>query len=146
MTANTSPIYGLTPKTPFAKITAADTGSDGTGANVASIYTVGTNGAFLLKMVFSPRSTSGSTTTSSAVARIYINNGSSIGTGSNNALIREIPLPTVSVTTAAVYTAVALGIEVAFDVQLPASYVIACGITIMSANTCWDVSCWASDY
>jgi hypothetical protein len=144
MTANTSPIFTLTPKNGYAKATAADATQDGTNANVVSGYTAGANGSFVLKLMCQPISTSGSTTTNAAALRIYINNGSTIGTASNNILIKEVTLPATAVNQTG--TAEAIGIEVPLNIQLQASYVLAFGVTSFAANTQWNICTIVGDY
>ncbi len=145
MAANTSPIFTLTPQNNWGKVTGADTGTDGTDADVVLICTFGSNaGGFIQKLIFQPISTSGSTTTSAAAARIYINNGSTVGTATNNLLFKEITLAATAVNTAA--TAAALGYELPFNFQCPISYRIYCGITAMAANTQWNVLAITGDY
>lgn len=145
MAQNTAPIFTLTPQISFASITTADTSTDGTGAHVTSICTANaTNGSFIQKLVFQPKSTSGSTSTNAAAARIYINNGSTVGTAANNVLFKEVTLPSVAVNTAG--TAAAFGLEVPLNIQLKAAYVIYVGITSMAANTDWDITAVLGDY
>ncbi len=145
MAANTSPIYSNVPKISWAKVSAADSSTDGTDADVQLIFTAdATDGSYVNRLVFQPRSTSGSTTTSAAVGRIYINNGSTVGTGTNNVLFREVLLPATAVNTGA--TAPALGYVHPLNIQLPASYRIYVGITAIAANTNWDVTGYGGDY
>ncbi len=144
MTANFNPTFTLTPKSPFAKVTAADTGTDGTGANVKLILTAGADGSFLRGLFLQPLSTSGSTNTSAAALRLYINNGSSVGTASNNALFYEWSLPVVAVNVSA--TAAALGIFLPFNFQIQSTYAIYGGITAIAANTNWNIFPIEADY
>lgn len=144
MPANTLPIYTITPQIAWGKVTAADGSQDGTDADVQLILTAGSNGSFIQKLVFQPISTSGSTTTSAAAARIYINNGSTVGTGTNNVLYRELSLAATAVNVSA--TAAALGPEVPLNIQLKASYKIYVGVTAIAANTQWNVIAVYGDY
>lgn len=145
MPANTSPIFTNVPEVSWAQVTTADTTTDGTGANVVLVFTAdATDGSYIQKLVFTPRSTSGSTSTSLAVARVYINNGSTPGTASNNVLYKELALPVATVNTAA--TAAVNSPELALALQLPASYRIYVGITVMAANTNWAVTGQGGDY
>lgn len=138
---NTNPIYTITPKNPWGKVTAADTGTDGTGANVVLIWTAdATNGGFLQKITLQPISTSGSTTTNAAVARFYLNNGSSVGTAANNILFAEVGLSAISVNTSATTATISPVLPCLFQVQ--AGYAIYIGITSMAANTQWNA--WAT--
>lgn len=144
MAANTSPIYTLTPKNPWGKVTAADTGTDGTGANVVLVYTAGADAGFLQRLIMQPISTSGSTTTSAAAIRFYMNNGSSVGSAVNNVLFQELSLSAIAVNTSA--TAATIGYQVPFLFQIQAGYAIYCGITAMAANTQWNVMAVCGNY
>jgi len=145
MTANTSPIFTLTPIITWASITAADGSQDGTDADVKLLFTANaTNGSFIQRLIFQPISTSGSTTTSAAAGRIYINNGSTVGTAANNTLIKEITLAATAVNVAG--TTASLNYEVPLNFQLPPSYRIYAGITAMAANTAWQGCAIGGDY
>lgn len=145
MAANTSPIYTLIPLNNWAKVSGVDGGTDGTDADVQLCHTAdATDGGFINRLIFQPISTSGSTTTSAAAGRIYINNGSTVGTAGNNLLFKEVTLPATAVNTAG--TASAPGIEVPLNIQLQAGYRIYIGVTAMAANTQWNVLAIAGDY
>lgn len=144
MAANTSPIFTLTPKSSWGKVTGVDSGTDGTDADVVLIYTAGTDGSFIQKLIFQPISTSGSTTTSAAAGRIYINNGSTVGTGTNNLLFKEITLSAQAVNTTA--TAGVFSFDVPINFQMQASYKLYVGVTAMAANTQWNVLAVSGDY
>lgn len=143
-TGNTAPIFSGTPKNGFAKVTGVDGGTDGTDADVVLLYTAGSDGAFINFLNFQPRATSGSTTTSVAVGRIYINNGSTVGTGTNNVLFREVTLPATAVNVAG--TTPALGVLHPMNIQIQSGYRIYIGVTAMAANTSWDVTAISGDY
>jgi hypothetical protein len=88
MTANTAPIFTLTPNAVISPaVTAANTATDGTG-NTTTIFTGGANGSMLRGIVFKATGTNAAT-----VARIFLNNGSTSATATNNALIGELSLP-----------------------------------------------------
>lgn len=145
MPANTSPIYTATPKIGFAKVTAADGSQDGTDADVKLVFTAdATDGSFLNRLIAQPISTSGSTTTSAAALRIYINNGSTVGTASNNQLIKEWSLAAIAVNVTA--TTAAIGYEIPFNIQIPAGYAVYVGVTAMAANTQWNITSIHGDY
>lgn len=144
MPANTSPIYTLTPRKSWGKATAADTTQDGTSAGVVSVFTAGANGSYIRSFTFQPISTSGSTTTNTAAGRIYINNGSSIGTATNNVLEFEIQLGATVVNLTA--TAPAFNIVVPYFIQIPINYVVAFGCTSFASNTQWNCIATGGDY
>ena len=88
MTANTTPIFTLTANTPVGQtITTANTAKDGTGT-VVTVLTGGANGSLVGGITIRPIGTNIAT-----VARIFLNNGSTNATPTNNSLISEITLP-----------------------------------------------------
>lgn len=145
MAATTAPIFTQVPKISWVQVSGVDGGTDGTDADVQLVFTAdATDGSYLQKLVLQPRSTSGSTTTSAAAARVYINNGSTVGTASNNVLYREATLPATSVNVAG--TTGALAVEIPLNIQLPAGYRVYVGITAIAANTQWAVTGVGGDY
>jgi hypothetical protein len=145
MSANNNPIYTLIPKNTWGKVTAADTTEDGTSAGVVLVYTAqASDGGFIQKLIFQPISTSGSTTTSAASGRIYLNNGSTVGSATNNLLIGEITLPATAVNLTA--TAAALSLHFPLNFQMQAGYQIYVGVTAIAANTQWNVLGIAGNY
>ena len=144
MAASTSPIFTLTPVISWQSIGGVDGSQDGTDADVELVFTGSTDGSFIQRIIFQPISTSGSTTTSAAAGRIYLNNGSTPGTAANNTLIKEITLAATSVNVAA--TTAAFGYEVPLNFQIPNTYRIYVGITAMAANTAWQVTAIGGNY
>jgi hypothetical protein len=94
MAANTSPIYSLAPDIQWGSIAlkTANTGKDGTGTLDSTIMTVftadATNGGYVQKIRFRAAGTNVAT-----VARVFINNGSTNATVTNNILWEDITLP-----------------------------------------------------
>jgi hypothetical protein len=87
MTANTNPIFITTPSSGIAAfVTGANTATDGTGT-VSTVFTAGANGGILQGI-----RVKGNGTNSASVMRVFLNNGSSASTTTNNALIGELPL------------------------------------------------------
>jgi hypothetical protein len=145
MAANTSPIFTLTPKNGFAKVTGVDGSQDGTDADVKLVFTSdATVGSFFQRLICQPMSTSGSTTTSAAALRVYLNNGSTVGTAANNQLIKEFSLAAIAVNVAG--TTASIGYELPFNFQLAPGYAIYVGVTAMAANTQWNVTFIGGDY
>jgi hypothetical protein len=144
-TANKSPIFTLTPRNGFAKVTGVDGSMDGTDADVKLVFTAqAVDGSFLQRLIAQPISSSGSTTTSAAALRIYMNNGSSVGTAANNQLIKEWSLAAITVNVAA--TVMSTGYEIPLNFQLAPGYAIYVGVTAMAANTQWNVTSIHGDY
>ena len=146
MTANTAPRFTAVPKNGFCKVSGVDSSTDGTDADVVLLFTANaTDGSKVGTITFTPRSTSGSTSTSQACARIYLNNGSSVGTGTNNCLIAEKSLVAGTVNTAAIVAADG-ATAITLNMELQAGYCLYVGITAMAANTNWDVMVEAGDF
>lgn len=116
MVANTAPIFSKQAHASWVNgITAANTAKDGTGT-VDTIFTAdATNGSFLQKLIIRPRGTNVAT-----VIRVFINNGATNTTASNNALIGEVTLPATTNTE----TAAIQGTEISFNLPIPAGYKI----------------------
>jgi len=87
--ANTVPIFVLTPNIgiPAGPVLTANTALDGTGTSVL-LFTAGANGSRIDEIRIYPLGTNVAT-----VLRIFINNGSTTGTATNNSLAYEITIP-----------------------------------------------------
>lgn len=145
MTANTNPIYTLTPRISWGiadgnggaagPLKTANTAMDGTGT-VLSVFTAGANGSYVQRLIARAAGTNIAT-----VLRVFINNGSAQGTIANNILIGEISLPA----TAANAAAALQPIELQLNFPLPASYVInvTLGTTVVAG---YLVSVLGGDY
>jgi hypothetical protein len=84
MSANTSPIFGLTPRVAgITTGTSANTNKDGTGT-VATVITAGSNGSKINRIFFQHMGSNTDT-----VVRVFVNNGSTNVTATNNYLIHE---------------------------------------------------------
>jgi len=96
--ANTDPIFSLVPNIAFATIAGANTSADFTTVtNAALIFTGSTDGSLLreIRVKFAP-----GTNTAAAAARVWLNNGSTTGTATNNSLIGEFTVPATTAATA----------------------------------------------
>lgn len=114
MTANTSPIFPLTPNLSWGKLLAANTAKDGTGT-VVTVFTAGANGARLDYLKVRALGTNVAT-----VLRVFVNNGSDPTVDANNSLILE---QTIAASTLSEVAALADNI-VQLDLSLPAGYKI----------------------
>jgi hypothetical protein len=112
---NTSPIYTSSGDTQWVvSATTANTTRDLTSGTLYLAFTASSSGGYVQRMRFRPLGTNVSAT----VARIFINNGGSTNTASNNALWDEISLPATSASeTSALST-----YEVPLNFALPAGY------------------------
>ena len=137
MPANTSPIFPLTPKTPITTVlTTANTALDGTGA-VVELYTAGANGGYVEQIKIQHLGTNSSAT----VFRVFLNNGSTNATATNNALLYEetIAANTLSQVAKSVETSITCGIAIQAGYKLYATI----GTTITAGVI---ATCIAGDY
>lgn len=126
MPANTSPVFPLTPVIPVGQTLAtANTAKDGTGT-VATLYTAGANGSKLSGVQIAYTGTSVAT-----VLRLFINNGSTNATATNNSLYKSVAIPANTLSE----VAAANDIPVSLDLTLPAGYKLMAtiGTTIAAA-------------
>jgi hypothetical protein len=95
MAANTAPIFSLLGDVQWSvsAMTTANTTKDLTSGTIYLTFTAdATNGGFVQRIRFRSLGTNSNAT----VARIWINNGSSTGTASNNTLFDEITLTSIT--------------------------------------------------
>lgn len=110
MPANTSPIFSVTPAVEWSGlVVSANTTTDLTSGTIYAIFTAGSNGSYLQRIRFRHLGTNVAT-----VARVWINNGSTTGTSTNNTLWDEITIAanTVSQTAAAINYELPLGFAI----------------------------------
>lgn len=102
MAQNTSPIFIGVPRVSFVDLsTSAVTSTDGTDANVKTVFTADATDGSKIEDVYVVHK---GTNSSATVVRFWINNGSTAGTASNNTLVYEMTmaLNTLSQTSASV--------------------------------------------
>lgn len=118
-------------------VTAAANDYTGIGANNSLIFTAdATNGSFVQRIRFK----AGGTNVAS-VARIFINNGSTVGTATNNVFYGEISLPATTATA----TAATVDLDYPMNYALPAGFRIYFGLgTAVSAG--WAATVVAGNY
>jgi len=122
MPANMSPIFSALGSIQWAPaaITAANTAKDGTGTvtTIASGNASGNNaGNFIQKLIARPLGTN-----IASVLRVFINNGATNTTASNNTLLAEVSLPPTTLSEVAAQPTV----ELPLNLVLPAGYKINC--------------------
>lgn len=142
MAANTAPIFtktanvtasGTTMTTPIVTATGDYTG---VSANHALVFTAGAEGAYVKRIKFVATGTN-----TASVARIYLNNGSTHTTATNNQLIGQISLPG----TTAINTAMTAEPEYPLEMMIPAGFTIWVGLgTTVAAS--WVVTAIGGDY
>lgn len=108
----------------------------GVSANHVLLHTAGSNGSFVQRI----RAQAEGTNTAS-VLRIYLNNGSSNTTATNNCLIGQVSLPGTTATN----TAATVEVDYPLNIALPAGFRIYVGVgTTVAAG--WMCCCIAGQY
>lgn len=134
MPANTTPIFPLTPKTSWGKVTAANTATDGTGTTV-EVFAAGTNGARIDQIKVRALGTNVAT-----VLRLFVNNGLTPATAANNSLIHETTIAATTLTQTAALVdndiTISKGSDVVPPIQaLPPGYKIYASVgTVIAAG------------
>lgn len=151
MSANTNPIFSITPNTgmvSWTNSTTANTKSDGTGTigtDILKVFTAGANGAFVEKIRLVPNGSTASTATTATVGRVYRSTKAS-GSTTNADTFRwdEVPLPSQVVDVATSSTNI---------IEIPLGFGLAPNETILismhhaaAANTSWAWHCIGGDY
>jgi hypothetical protein len=118
-------------------ITAAANDYTGIGANNSLIFTAdATNGSFVQRIRFKAGGTN-----IASVARVFINNGTTVGTATNNEFYGEISLPA----TTAIATAATIEIDYPMGFALPAGFRLYFGLgTAVAAG--WVATVIAGNY
>jgi hypothetical protein len=147
MTANTAPIFSVTPRTSSVRVSAAQTASDGTGTvgtNVFLAFTPGVDGSYLQRIRFSLSESTMSTASAAATLRVSIattNTGTL--TTANTFLYQEINAAAQTPTT----TASSYPIDIPLNFALPSGqYIIVSTSVAPTANTAWVATVIGGDY
>jgi hypothetical protein len=144
MTANVDQIFPVTPNVGgigTAVTTAANTAFDGTGT-VITAYTAGTNGSAPKGLRFLPQGGAGNNNVAT-VARIFVNNGSTQSTATNNLFIGEVSLPSTTGSATAALSPVEFPFPPGF--ALPNGYKINWCLGTAVATGYWAV-CYGGDF
>jgi hypothetical protein len=149
MPANTSPIFTLVPNVGQAKVTAANTKSDGTGTvatDVFKAFTAGANGSFVTRVRFNPTASAAGTATTATVARVFystVGSGATTG-GTDTWLIGEVALPSVSADSSSAPTS---PIELMINMAIPTgSFIHVTNHAAPAASTSWQAQVIGGDY
>ena len=157
MSANTTPIYTLTPNIGFTKIvaTSAQIKSDGTSAGSAGAdimykaYTAGSFGSYIEKIIFTPVSQTSQTTTP-CILRVYISTVSAPGAtngGANPDTFLLTECAASGTITAASTSAVSLQYEIMLNCPLASGYYIHVSQSVAQANgNMWEAVVHGQDY
>lgn len=128
MSANTQPIFPITPNVSWGTVNSANTAKDGTGT-VTTVFTAGLNGSRIDQIKVRALGTNVAT-----VLRLFVNNGSANSTATNNTLIHEVTIAatTLSEVSALVDNDITIAKNAGDTVvpipYLPAGYKINCAI------------------
>jgi len=161
MPANTSAIFPLSPNVnglasgsvlskPLSTALTAGALYEGTtafGTAINEYFTAGANGSRVEKIRFKLGNTAGATasgSTTATVARVWINNGSTNTTATNNVLFDEVTLPITAISASAKTTEY----EIAMGISLPPGYRILIGLGAVAGGTncAWIPTVVGSDY
>jgi len=116
--------------------TKAFDGTDTAGTALALVYTVGANGGTVEKVIARYSGTAGaapSGTSNATALRVWINNGSTNTTATNNLLVADIPVPAWTPSAVAANG----GFEIPLFLKLPAGYKVYVGTpTAMGGTAC----------
>ena len=141
MAANVDPIYTKVADIQFAAtnpialaMTAGNISAyNGTDANTVLIYTAdATNGSFVQRVRLKCGAITG--TSSASVMRFWVNNGTTVGTATNNGYIGEVTLPAVVVSA----SAITVEIDYVVNIPLPPGYKLYAGLGT-AVTTGWHV-------
>ncbi|HEX7644854.1 MAG TPA: hypothetical protein VF472_21850 [Burkholderiaceae bacterium] len=135
MTANVDPIFPLTPKSAWATLTTANAAKDGTGT-VNTVCTAGPNGEYVESITAIPIGTN-----VASVLRVFINNGSTNATATNNSLRWEVSLPGTTLTDVTAQVPVTIPIQKAIPANYKLNVVLG---TAVAAG--WQVTCDSDSY
>lgn len=139
MPANTSPIFTLIPEIQWAiSATTANTTKDLSSGTIYPIFSAGTNGSYVQRVRFRTLGTNAAAT----VARVWINNGGSTNTASNNVLWDEITLPTTTLSEVAALATY----ELPLNFALPPSYYLYVTLGTAPNAAGWDIIVIGGDY
>ena len=135
MPANISPIFTNVPNSGWGTIDTANTAKDGTGT-VVEIFTAGSNGSKVERIIAETLGTN-----VASVLRVFLNNGGANSVPANNTLIRQISLPSTTISEVAGQ----ITIMVPLDIVIEAGYKlnITIGTTVAAG---WQVSALGGDY
>ncbi len=143
MPANNIPIYTRIPDITTdgttgmsAAITASAGDYTGVSANYKLVHTAGSNGSYVKSLVFKAIGTN-----VAAVMRVFVNNGSTQGTATNNSFVGEISLPATTAST----TSATAEIEYPLEFGLNAGFKIYVGLGAAVAAG-WTVTAIAGQY
>jgi hypothetical protein len=144
MPANTTPIFSIVGETQWttSAMTAINTGHISTSATTNSylVFSAGTNGSYVQKIRF--RHLTPNSNTSATVARVWINNGTSIANFSASTLWDEVTIAANTV----VQNSASINYELPLGFALPPNYAIYATIGTAPAGSGLQATVIGGDY
>jgi hypothetical protein len=137
MVQNVEPIFPHIPNVSWTDaILTANTTKDLSSGTVTLAFTAGADGSFVESITGQPLGTN-----VASLARVFLNNGATTTTATNNTLIGQIALPAITLSENAEVASVSLAINKA----IPAGYriYIVLGTTVAAG---WEFTVWGGDY
>jgi hypothetical protein len=135
MTANTSPIFTLTPRVGECSVAAANTASDGSGALV-TLFTAGSNGSRFERITWQNAQATAAAS-SAMVARFFVTDTGGI----NPKLFLEVAIPAATRSTSAVgaagYYVFPNGMTIASGNLIQVIQSVYAGVQDLMHYTCW---------
>jgi hypothetical protein len=143
MPANTTPIFSLNGAVEFTtQMSAANTGHV-SGTTSYMVFSAGTNGSYVQKIRFRHLPNTATANINATVARVWINNGSAVGTAANSTLYDEITI--APNTTSSV--AASINYELPLNFALPPLYALYVTLgTAPTAGTLIQATVIGGDY
>lgn len=142
-----TPNVPATPLVGSARVTAANTSSQGggtIGTDIFLVASIGANGSFIEKVRFSPTATAPTTTTATVARVFYSTQSSGSTTNANTWLIDEVALPATAADNA---TARAPCYDLPVNMSFQTGYhILATNHAAPAANTAWVATCVGADY
>ena len=139
MPANTSPIFTLIPDIQWAfSAVTANTTKNLTSGTIYLCFSASTNGGYVQRIRFRTLGTNSAAT----VARIWINNGGTTATATNNILWDEITLPTTTLSE----TNAQSTYELPLNFALPPFYAIYMTLGTAPNSAGWDAIVIGGEY
>lgn len=120
MPANTAPIFSLNGAVEFTSVMSLANTGHVSGTTSYMVFSASTNGSYVQKIRFRHLPNTATANTNATVARVWINNGSAVGTAANSTLFDEITI--AANTTSSV--AASINYELPLNFALPPSFAL----------------------
>jgi hypothetical protein len=143
MPANTAPIFSILGAVEFTSVMSAANTGHVSGSTSYLVFTGGTNGSYLQKIRFRHLPNTSVANANATVARVWINNGSAVGTPANSTLFDEITIAANTTSSVAAST----NYELPLNFAVPPNYAIYVTLgTAPTSGTYIQATCIGGDY